>query len=559
MRINRSERLQKKEGLILIVVFLGLFFAQWPNYAFTQGKVSDDRKKIIVQILDVNGRTTAAKIRVTAQDSIYYAPDGHLSDFIVGETGGDAMLANNRRFAYVEGTFKMNLPVTNLRFEVIKGFAYRFTDSAILILPTTDSVIIRLEKWFDFGKEKWYSGDPHVHYIDPVTAFLEMKAEDLNVCNILTSDCTTDQENFRGATDPISDSEHLIYVSQEFREDQLGHMNLLNLKKLVEPVKTMRAYQYPLNMQACDEAHAQGGHVSWAHFAAWPGLEGPLAIVMKKVDAVEILSTIDPFCEPIFVSEVVPDLRMNSGLRLWYRLLNCGLKIPATAGTDRMTNRVSVGSNRVYALVKGRFSYKTWIDALNKGSSFITNSPFLICHADNKNPGEEIHMSGNKTVTITAEMWSQLPVDRLEIIANGEVIAEKIIEKGKQYAKLEIKYKPVKSTWIAARAQQFNQEDTRSGVSFTQRRDFGGGATLLNRYYGTLRPQTAFAHTNPVYVIKDHQPIHSNEDAAYFVKYLQNSISWLQQSGRFPSEKAKQEVIAAFEKGIKEYSYLIDN
>jgi hypothetical protein len=134
-----------------------------------------------------------------------------------------------------------------------------------------------LQKWFEFGKEKWYSGDCHVHYIDPPTALLEMKAEDLNVCNILTSDPTNDQDRFR------------------YREDQLGHLILLNLKKLIEPVKPMRAYQYPLNIKACDETHALGGHVSWAHFAAWPGLEGPLAIVMKKVDAVELLSTIRSF------------------------------------------------------------------------------------------------------------------------------------------------------------------------------------------------------------------------------------------------------------------------
>ena len=466
------------------------------------------------------------------------------------------MLDNNRKFAYVEGTFDIDLPVANLRFEVIKGYAYRFFDSTIHISPETDSLKIQLQKWFEFGKEKWYSGDGHVHYMDPVAALLEMKAEDLNVCNILTSDFTIGQDRFLGAPDPVSDSAHFIYVNQEFREDRLGHMILLNLKKLVEPVKPMREYQYPLNMQACDETHAQGGYVSWAHFAAWPGLEGPLAIVMKKVDAVEMLSTIDPFCEPIFVSDVVPDLRMNSGLRLWYRLLNCGLKLPATAGTDKMTNRVTVGANRVYAMIKGSFNYKTWIDALKRGNTFITNSPFLICQADNKNPGEEINISGKKTVTIIAEMWSQLPVDRLEIIVNGEVIAEKIIEKGQHHAKLEIEYKPGKSVWIAARAHQYNQEDTRNGVSFSQRRDFGGGPTLLNRYYGTMRPETPFAHTNPIYVTVDNQPIHSKEDAEYFIKYLENAVSWLKQSGHFPSEQAKQEVLAAYKKGIDAYRKL---
>jgi hypothetical protein len=57
------------------------------------------------------------------------------------------------------------------------------------------------------------------------------------------------------------------------------------------------------------------GIVSWAHFAAWPGLEGPLAVVLKKVDAVEMLSTIDPFCEPIFVSDVGTGLTDEHGIK----------------------------------------------------------------------------------------------------------------------------------------------------------------------------------------------------------------------------------------------------
>ena len=179
--------------------------------------------------------------------------------------------------------------------------------------------------------------------------------------------------------EPVSDSAHLIYINQEYREDRLGHIDLLNLKKLIEPVKPIRKYQYPLNIEACDETHAQGGHVSWAHFAAWPGLEGPLAIVLKKVDAVELLCTIDPFSDPIFTADIVPDVLMNPGLKLWYRLLNCGLKIPASAGTDKMGKRVTVGANRVYAQIKGDFNYQNWIDALNKGNSFITNSPFIFC------------------------------------------------------------------------------------------------------------------------------------------------------------------------------------
>ena len=306
-----------------------------------------------------------------------------------------------------------------------------------------------------------------------------------------------------------------------------------------------------------DQAMPRGGMYHGLILRPGPALEGPLAIVLKKVDAVELLCTIDPFEEPIFISDVVPDLRMNSGLRLWYRLLNCGLKIPASAGTDKMSNWVTVGGNRVYASIKGKFNYQRWIDALDRGNSFVTNSPMIFCTVNGKNPGELIDIPKPAPVKIVAEVYSQLPLDRLEIIANGDVIAEKVIEKGQHHARLEIEYKPGRSAWIAARTHQYNQKDMIEGVSFAKRRDDGGGPTLLNRYYGTLRPETAFAHTSPGYVIVDNKPIRSAKDAEYFIKYLENAISWLKSSGRFPSKKAKEEVLDAFKNGIKMYTELM--
>jgi len=553
------------KGFISSIILLGSIFIYWPLSPCFGNVDGAAQKKVIMRVLDEYGKPTAARIRVTGHDSVYYAPEGHRIDFPIAihdgdiHHEGDVILDDNRRFAYIEGTFIINLPEKEaIRFEVVKGFAYRFFDTIINISDEPDTLDIKLEKWFEFpAGHTWYSGDVHTHYIDSATALLQMKAEDVNVCNILISDFTGDEASFRGAPEPISDSLHIVYLNQEYRQDDLGHLNLLNLKKLIEPVKTMREYHYPLNIKAMDQAHAQGGHVSWAHFAAWPALEGPLAIVLKKVDAVELLCTIDPFDAPIFVSHVVPDLRMNSGLRLWYRLLNCGLKIPASAGTDKMSNWVTIGGNRVYASIKGKFNYQSWIDALDRGNTFITNSPMLFCTINDKNPGEQINISEPATVKIVAEVFSQLPLDRLEIVANGEVIAEKVIEKGQYHAKLEIEYKAGKSAWIAARTHQYNQKDRVEGVSFAKRRDDGGGPTLLNRYYGTLRPETAFAHTSPGYVIVDNKPIRSVKDAEYFIKYLENAISWLKNSGRFPSKEARQEVLDSFKNGIKMYGELM--
>jgi hypothetical protein len=515
------------------------------------------QQNVSVRVLDEKGTPTPARVRFVGRDSIYYAPDGHTTDFPI-QHGGDVLLDRQRRFAYVDGAFTIDLPVDSVRIEVVKGFAYLFVDKVVEVEADGETLDIQLDRWFDFPGRPWISGDVHVHHIDPSTALLEMKAEDLNVCNVLTSDFTDDQANFRGEADPLSEANHIVYVNQEYRDNRLGHVNLLNLKELIEPVKPMREFNYPLNIEASDRVHAQGGHVSWAHFAAWPGLEGPLGLVMRKVDAVELLCTMDPFHEPIFAADVVPEVRMNSGLRIWYRLLNSGLRVPATAGTDKMSNEVTVGGNRVYAAIDGDFTYASWIDALNQGKTFVSNSPFLFCEVEGEGPGESLSVKAGQTMKIKATVSSQLPVDRLEIVANGVLIAETSLAKGEMHKVLEAEFTPEGSVWIAARSYQFNLQDTRGGVSFAHRRSAGAGPTQFNSYFGTLRPETAFAHTSPTYVRIDDRPIRSREDAEYFVQYLRNSTLWLDTKGKFPSESAKQEALAAFERGIERFLELAE-
>lgn len=525
----------------------------------------DHHHSMSVQVLDESGQPTAARVRFSDMEGVYFAPNMHQEDFPithandpVGEEA-DVMMDEHRRFAYIDGRFTISLPRDSVRVEIVKGFRYRIYDDTIMVSTISKDLRIQLEKAFDLPNEDWYSGDVHVHYLNPESAMLEMKAEDLNVCNVLISDFTLGHEQFSGKPEPISSSEHILYMGQEYREDRLGHINLLNLKeKLIEPAKTKREHQFPLNLQASEEARKQGGHISWAHFGAWPGLEGPLGIVLKKVDAVELLCTLDPFHEPIFASDVVPEVQMNSGLRLWYRLLNCGLQIPATAGTDKMNNQVTVGANRVLAKVEGDFTYDNWIEALNQGRTFVSNSPFLRFEVNGEESGTQMNLSPGQILQVKAEVWSQLPIDRLEIVANGELVGEKVIPRGEQYASLNIPYPVEKSAWIAVRAYQFTRPDTRKGLSLAQRRDAGGGPTLFNRYYGTLRPETTFAHSSPVYLLVNNQPIRSTKDATYFVRYLENARQWLKESGSFPSDSAKAEVLAAFEEGKRAFGQLIE-
>ncbi len=512
--------------------------------------------KVTIQIRDDHHQLTPSRVHLTDLSGTYYAPVGHSTDFPITFSRDqvavekDVMLADNRRFAYVDGTFDIDLPANNsYHLEVIKGFEYLMKKDTFEVSDTSKTLRLALSRAYHRPPD-WYSGDVHVHHINPASALMEMKAEDLNVCNILISDFTKDHHLYRGSVEPISDSNHLIFLGQEYREDRLGHINLLNIKEgLVQPAKEMRQHQYPLNTSVSDSIHRQGGHISWAHFAAWPGLEGPLGLLLQKVDAVELLCTIDPFHPPIFVTEVVPELPLNSGLRLWYRLLNCGLKVPITAGTDKMGNLVTVGANRVYAKLDGPLVYEDWVAALTAGKTFVSNAPFLLLEVDGNEMGASMRIGSGDTLTINARVWSQLPIHTLEIVANGEMIANKEIGEGSSYQELTLKYRPQESVWIAARAYRRKNDYLRQGLSPAARRNLGKVQTDYNRYFGTLRSEVPFAHTSPVYISVDQMPIYNRVDAEYFIQYLDNVTAWLSKHGDFPSEAAKLEVLEKFAEG----------
>ncbi len=517
--------------------------------------------RVTVRLFDPAGHLTAARVRFTDLQNQYYAPVGHLDSFAITFSRDqvaeeqDVVLAENRRFAYVDGEFEIDLPTGSIRVEVVKGFQHVFIDDTVMIHGIEGQELhFPLEKVYDLPEKGWYSGDVHVHHINPTSALLEMKAEDLNICNILISDFTKDHQLFRGDIEPISDSLHIVFLGQEYREDQLGHVNLLNLREgLVQPAREKRAHQYPLNLSASDFVHNQGGHISWAHFAAWPGLEGPLGLVLQKVDAVELLCTIDPFHPPIFASSVVPELPMNSGLRLWYRLLNCGLEIPITAGTDKMGNLVTVGANRVYAKVDGKLDYQGWIHALNAGRTFVSNSPFITLSVNGAEIGSHLHVDQGDSVRIRAAVWSQLPVDRLEIVSSGELVEAVVIPRGAGFAEIDLNLPIAESSWIAARSYRTRGDYLRRGLSLTTRRNLSPYQTEFNRYFGTLRAEAPFAHTSPVYVHLGKNPVYRSDDVQYFIKYLRNVIEWLEKEGDFPSESSKLEVKAKFEEGINAF------
>lgn len=488
---------------------------------------------------------TAARIRLVDAQGAEVVPLGHAETLAQGAQEGDVRI-QSRRYAYVDGRFTLDPRRLPLNYQVIKGYEYLIAEGELRAGGPFD---IPLTRWSDLSRAGWQSGDIHIHNIAPKTCRLEMEAEDLNVANILTSDFTTDQDQFEGRLNTHSSAKRLIYVTQEFRNNQLGHLCLLNLKKLVEPVKPMRHEHYPLLLSVCEQTRRQGGYVSWAHFPSWPGAESPLDVALEQVDGLEILCVLEPREFPLFMRNLVPELEANNGLRLWYRYLNSGFRLTATAGTDKMTTFVTAGANRVFARVEGEFTYQTWIDTLRAGRTFVTNSPLLAFTVNGREAGAALQLDSrkHKALEIHARAESQLPYDRLEIVVNGETVAEAAPSGPRHRAEIRHTHPLGASCWVAARAMEDPRGYRSRGVDFTKVHSAAG--TRLSDLYGTRRPEVAFAHTSPVYVLRDGQPIRSWNDADYYVRYIDNAIRWLEKEAKFARPGDREASIESFRRG----------
>jgi hypothetical protein len=108
---------------------------------------------------------------------------------------------------------------------------------------------------------------------------------------------------------------------------------------------------------------------------------------------------------------------------VYYHILNCGLRIPPSAGSASGVLPNPVGYNRVYVHLDEPLTCDSWFKGLAEGRSFVTNGPLLVVKANGKLPGGVIKVDGEKgaNVTLEIELTSNDRVPRIELIANGEV------------------------------------------------------------------------------------------------------------------------------------------
>jgi hypothetical protein len=187
----------------------------------------------------------------------------------------------------------------------------------------------------------------------------------------------------------------------------------------------------------------------------------------------------------------------NGNFGVWYRFLNCGYRLPASAGTDNVGMGVGVwkGYNRVYAKVEGPFTVENWLAALKQGRTFVTNRPLLFVTIDGRQPGAELSVASGTAVEVQIRAVSATPLSRIDILHQGRVLKQIDLQPPSEEVRRREKIVLPGSGWVGVRC-------------------LGRGDNP------NLSPAFAFAHTSPFYVLVDGQPIRSPEDARYFHDYF---------------------------------------
>ena len=375
----------------------------------------------------------------------------------------------------------------------------------------------------DRGRETWCDGERHAHAAPPgrcardglvrrrhararsasgtirahaPTLFDQSLAEDLHLTNVLIHmDGTRIMgrwADLTGKPDPLSTPTHIMQFAEEFR-GSLGHIGMIGIKTYVLPLtggENNTAYaQVASDVPYLDGARAQGGLAGYMHPytrasqnpatpnpAQWDGSLIPVDVALGKGDFYDV--------ESLYSDEL-------GSAEMYYRLLNCGFRLPATGGTDNFPDvwrDPPPGTDRTYAKVSGPLSVASWLAAVKAGHTFGTTGPLIFLTVNGREPGDELRLgeSAPSEVSVKVTVSSIAPVDKLEIIVNGVVGPAIPIANTPTY---EGTVSIPAGGWVAARV-------------------VGPPSKHIADSY-------AFAQTTPVYVVRNGKTFVSQDDARF--------------------------------------------
>ena len=424
----------------------------------------------------------------------------------------------------IDGRATLALAPGQYRVRAEKGMEYRNTGQDVEIRPDeTAQIALDIPRFANLNQRGWYSGDLHNHR-SPDDMPLIARAEDLNISPLITRHVggpnRPGNQSFPARDLILIDATHIVSLhNQEVERLVAGHgaVDLLNAPK---PVVAPRFDLFPMDLDYCREARRDGAFID-AEKPIWKNV--PVNVAFGVVDAIGVVNNHfhpdDVWTDAEKYGSMPQDqpvYRTPAGFAQWimdlyYSFLNCGFRIPVSAGSASGVMTSWPGYERVYVHLDGAFSYENWFGGLKAGHSFATNGPVLLVTANGKLPGNTFDWNGPVDLDLNIEAASQHMLDRIEMISNGEVLRR--IDVGKFGFHDGVRVRMERPGWLAVRCFE------PAGV--------------------TIR----YAHTSPFWFPQNGKMPVRKTDAqrwADYVKVLAASVNVDQYPSRVDYEKAQQ-------------------
>jgi hypothetical protein len=462
-------------------------------------------------------RTAGANVRVPARV--------HMAD-----AGGNAVLAPSlpawRDHFNCDGGVRLDLPPGRYTYTVERGPEYRRASGSFTVSAgeVREQEVI-LQRLIDLAALGWYSGETHIHRSLGDLPLL-LRSEDLHVAPVVTVWNRNNHWKDRPLPERLLAQAgpdrvyHMLACEDERRGGALLYFNLSRPLELAgdgpefpSPVTHLReAIEQP-------EAWVDVEKPFWWDMPTW--------VATGKVHSIGLannhmcrnsMNADEAWGRPRDAREF-PSPRGNGfySQSLYYRLLNCGLRIPPSAGSASGVLPNPVGYNRAYVRLNGPFSYEAWWRGLGEGRSVVTNGPILLVEADGRHPGAVFRWPGGepRTVSLDIRVLADDPLEAVEVIRDG-VVVERLA--GADLTE-RVRAKPLvfaSSGWFLVRA--------------------------IAAVPGTFR----FASTAPFYVeIGEARETIHRDDVAFFLRWIDERMAALQadQMGSLGDPVRKEEVL----------------
>jgi hypothetical protein len=378
-----------------------------------------------------------------------------------------------------DGTITLELPPANYTFELECGPEYKLATGNFRIQrDSSDTKLVEMERFVDMKKEGWWSGDLHIHR--PLADIeLLMRAEDLHVGPVIT--WWNNRNLWKDQPLPEKllvqfDGNRFYHLMAGEDEREGGALLYFNLASPLPVAGSQR--EYPSPVKFLEQARQTPGvHVDiekpfWWDVPVWVAIGGvdSIGLANNHQNRDGMLDN-EAWGKPRDTKRF-PSPHGNGRWthEIYYQLLNCGLRIPPSAGGASGVLPNPVGYNRVYVHCGKELTWDAWWENLRRGQVVVTNGPLLRPRVHGAGapkegalPGHVFKADQGQTIDleIALNLSTRDKIDYLEIIQDGQRIHEVRLD---QWAKANGKLPHVtftKSGWMLVRAVTNNDKTYR--------------------------------------------------------------------------------------------------